>query len=150
MYRISVILEVHAPILLLTPLYSEIPTPCFLTSPFTNLESLLCIVARFPSTLIPGWLSTDLPPLCAPHSLFPFPQRSPISNTCPPTTTLWHRLHIVRYNHIIRTIPYNLCKAFLISIPYSFVQVYIPWLSQKRTWGFLTFVLIQYGCPLFM
>jgi hypothetical protein len=68
--------------------------PLFLSSLLTYLESLLCLVVRFPSTLIPGWLYTDPPP---------FPQRFPISNTCPPTMTLRYRLHTVRYNYNIES-----------------------------------------------
>jgi hypothetical protein len=37
------------------------PYPYSLNFPFTYLESLLCVVMRFPSTLIPGWLYTDPP-----------------------------------------------------------------------------------------
>jgi hypothetical protein len=59
-------------------------------------------MVRFPSTLNPGWLYSDLPPLSFP-SPFPFPQRFPISNTCPPTTTLQYRLYIVRYSNANKT-----------------------------------------------
>jgi hypothetical protein len=52
---------------------------------------------KSPSTLIPGWLYTDPPP-SSPFP-FPLPQRFPISNACPPTTTLRYQLHTVRYNY---------------------------------------------------
>ncbi len=81
------------------PLLLRSPYPYSLNSPLTYLESLLCVVARFSSTLIPGWLYTD-PPLSSPFP-FPLPQRFPISNACPPTTTLRYRLHIVRYSKVL-------------------------------------------------
>jgi hypothetical protein len=49
------------------------------------------------STLVPGWLYTDPPPLFFPIPLSPS-QRFPFSNACPPMTTLRYRLHIVQYN----------------------------------------------------
>jgi hypothetical protein len=103
MYKINLISEVHSTILLITPLCLE-SLPLFLNSLLTWLESLLCVVVRFPSTLIPGWLYTDLPPLSSPFP-FPLPQRFPISNTCPPTTTLRYRLHIVRYIYTLTICP---------------------------------------------
>ncbi len=36
--------------------------PPSMNSLLTYLESLLCVVVRFPSTLVRGWLYTDLPP----------------------------------------------------------------------------------------
>ncbi len=48
------------------------PSPCSLEPSPTYLESLLCVVVRFLSALIPGWLYTDLPPfLPIPFSLSP-------------------------------------------------------------------------------
>ncbi len=57
------------------PLLLGNPYPYSLNSPLTYLESLLCVVVRSLSALIPGWLYTD-PPL-PPHSLSPFPNSSP-------------------------------------------------------------------------
>jgi hypothetical protein len=69
-------------------------------SPFTYLESLLCVWCDS----CPLWSQVACvltsPPLPSPSS-FPAPQWFPISNMCPPTTTLLHRLHIVRYNNFL-------------------------------------------------
>jgi hypothetical protein len=71
------------------------PHPLFLDLPFYLLGIPPLRHGAIPIHSDP-WLAVYRPPLFAPHSLFPFPQRSPISNKCPPTTTLRHRLHIVR------------------------------------------------------
>ncbi len=71
--------------------------------PVPELPSYLLGIPPFHRGAIPvhsdPWLAVYWPPPpFAPHSLFPFPQRFPISNICPSTTTLRYRLHIVRYN----------------------------------------------------
>jgi hypothetical protein len=87
--------------------------------------SLLCIVVRFPSTQVPGWLYTDLPLPSSP-SPFPFPQWFPISNTCPLTTTLRYWLHIVRYrtkNLKNLVLSYAYTKIFLIPLKSKWAMV---------------------------
>ncbi len=80
----------------LDPLLLRNPYPSSLNSPLTYLDSLLCVVARIPVHSDP-WLAVYWPPpLSSPFPLS-FPQRFPISNTCPPTTKLRYRLHTVRY-----------------------------------------------------
>ncbi len=74
-----------------------------------NWKSLLCDVAPIPVHSDP-WLAVHWPPL--PPSLsspFPFslPQWFPISNTCPPTTTLRYRLHTVRYTRVQLITPHS-------------------------------------------
>ncbi len=71
MYKISMIREcITQPFD--NPPFAWKSLPLFLNSLLTYLESLLCVVVRFPSTLIPGWLYTDPPPFLP--SPFPFPQ----------------------------------------------------------------------------
>ncbi len=103
MYKVGIISEAYGTIPLIIPLTIplEIPfawkVPPLFLNPFYLLGVPPLHVVWFLSTLVPGCLCTDLPlPLPSPSS-FPAPQRFPISNTYPPTTTLRHRLHIVRY-----------------------------------------------------
>jgi hypothetical protein len=97
MYKISII-GVHNPILLITPFCLEIPIPVPVL-PFYLLGIPPLHRGATPVHSDP-WLAVNWPPPppFAPHSLFPFPQWFPISNTCPPTTTLRYRLHIVWYS----------------------------------------------------
>jgi hypothetical protein len=104
MYKVGIISEVYGTIPLTIPLgNSPFPgrIPPLFPIPFYLLGIPPWHVAQFPSTLVPGCLCTDLPPpFLSPHPPFPFPQRFLILNTCPPTTTSRHRLHIVRYTII--------------------------------------------------
>ncbi len=72
-------------------------------SPLTYLESLLCVWcdSRPPWSQVACVLTS--PPFSSP-SPFPFPQRFPVSNTCPSTTTSQNRLHIVRYTRDARVL----------------------------------------------
>jgi hypothetical protein len=102
MYKVGIISEAHGTIPLKIPLViplrlespSPVPEPLF-----TYLESLLCVWcdSRPLWSQVACVLTFPLP-LPFPSS-FPAPQRFPNSNMCPPTTTLRHRLHIVRYNY---------------------------------------------------
>ncbi len=103
------------------------PSPCSLNSPPTYLESLLCVVVRFPSTLLPGWLCTDPPPLSSSPFPFPLSQWFPISNACSPTTTFWHRLHIVWYIYILHHV---------LKEPFYFKET-IAWLNGWFTGAWL-------------
>ncbi len=58
-----------------SPFARKVP-PLFL-NPFYLLGIPPLRVVRFPSTLVPGCLCTDLPPSFPPHPHFPFPNGSP-------------------------------------------------------------------------
>jgi hypothetical protein len=101
MYKVGIISEAHCTIPLVIPLI----IPLCLESPSPVPESLLltwnpsfaCGAIPFHSgpRLLVYWPPS--PPF--PRRPFPCPQRFPISNMCPPTTTSRNRLHIVRYNN---------------------------------------------------
>ncbi len=99
MYKVGIISEVHGTIPLIIPLCLEnsspVPEPLLLTwNPSFALWCNSC-----PLWSLVACILTSSPLLSSP-SPFPFPQRFPISNMCPPTTTLRHWLHIFRYNNI--------------------------------------------------
>jgi hypothetical protein len=75
--------------------------PLSLDPSLLTWKSLLWRDSRPLRSLVGCILTFPPPPSSAPHFLFPFPQRFPISNTCPPMTTLRYRLHIVRYSQVI-------------------------------------------------
>jgi hypothetical protein len=99
--------EVHAPILLIIPFCLEIPTLIPWTPLLLTWNPSFVSWREFPSTRIPGWLYTD-PPLSSPFP-FPLPQWLPISNTCPPTTTLRYRLQTVRYSSLRQPFKVFMC-----------------------------------------
>ncbi len=107
MYKVGIISEAHGTIPLIIPLViplclespSPVPEPLLLTwNP-----SFACGDSRPLWSQVTCVLTSPLP-LPSPSS-FPAPQWFPISNMCPPTTTLRHRLHIVRYSIYIVLIP---------------------------------------------
>ncbi len=111
MYKIGIISEAYGTIPLTIPLVvplvipplpeKSLPCSCI---PFTYLESLLCVWCDSgPLWSQVACVLTSPLPLPSPFS-FPAPQRFPISTMCPPTTTLRHRLHIVRYKRCLTTI----------------------------------------------
>jgi hypothetical protein len=88
---------VHNQILLITP-FAWKSLPLFLSFfLLTWYPSFASWCDSHPIKSLVGCILTS-PPF-APHSLFPFPQQFPISNTCPSTRTLRNWLHIVRYNY---------------------------------------------------
>ncbi len=111
MYKISVILEEHTPILCKPPFCLRIP-PLSLGPLLTYLgiPPLVWCDSR-PLRSLVGCILT-FSPSPAPHPLFPFPQQFPISNTCPPTTTLRHRLHIVQDTNKQLSSPHFLLHVF--------------------------------------
>ncbi len=97
MYKVGTISEVHGTVPLVNPLCLEKSLP-YSWSPLTYLESLLCVWCDS----CPPWSQVacvlTFPPFFLPIPLFPFPNGSPVLNTCPPTATSQRRLHIVRYS----------------------------------------------------
>jgi hypothetical protein len=96
MYKVGIILEAHGTVSLVIPLCLENPSP--IPDPLYLLGIPPLHVVRFPSTLVPGCLCTDLPPLSFSPSPFSLSPTVPHFNTCPPTATSRRRLHIVRYS----------------------------------------------------
>jgi hypothetical protein len=79
------------------PLLPGKSLPCSWT-PITYLESLLCMWCDSRPLWSQVACVLTSPPFPSPSS-FATPQWFPISNMCPPTMTLRHRLHIVRYTN---------------------------------------------------
>jgi hypothetical protein len=104
MYKVGVISEACCTIPLILPLVAPLVIPLCLENPSPVPEPLLLTwnpsfaCGGIPVHSGPRLLVYWPPPVPLPSpSSFPAPQRFPISNMCPPTATLRHRLHIVRY-----------------------------------------------------
>ncbi len=130
----------HNPILLITLFAWKSLPPSWAPFLLTWNPSFASWCDSRPLRSLVGCTLTSPPPPFAPHSLFPFSQRFPISNTCPSTTTLRHRLHIDWYTHIVhyQTMLRLIQIVFSLQHPPPCSSCHVPSSSSNACWPELT------------
>ncbi len=121
------------------------PYPYSLNSPLTYLESLLYVMAQIPVHSDP-WLAVYWPPPSSPFP-FPLPQWFPISNTCPPMTTLWYRLYTVRYSSTIPFYHFLFCySSYWLLFHHSILPPNVILFHPTTYWSSIPSYLLLFYC----